>query len=200
MNRVDEWKMSIFKLSSLRALMQRSVPPMAADVRGAAAVEFAMIVPLMITVFFGTAELSSAVAVDRKLEITARTLSDLVSQAATVTNSDVTNIFAAAAAVLTPYTSTPFKAKISSVNIDVSGNAKIGWSFASNDTPHAANEVVTVPSGLIIPGTATQLIWSEVKYQYTPLAGWVLKSGVALKDQFYTRARQSSCVQYNSAC
>ncbi len=39
-----------------------------------------MIVPVMLVLFFGTDEFSSGVAVDRKVTLMARTLSDLTSQ------------------------------------------------------------------------------------------------------------------------
>ena len=55
-----------------------------------------MIVPIMLVMFFGTVEFSSGVAVDRKVTMMARTLSDLTSQGTTVTDSDLTNFFAAA--------------------------------------------------------------------------------------------------------
>ena len=48
--------------------------------RGNAAVEFAIIVPIMLTMFFGMVEFSSGIAVNRKVTLVARTLSDLTSQ------------------------------------------------------------------------------------------------------------------------
>ena len=45
-----------------------AVEPAANDCRGNAAIEFAMIVPLMLVMFFGTVEFSSGVAVDRKVD------------------------------------------------------------------------------------------------------------------------------------
>jgi Flp pilus assembly protein TadG len=166
------------------------------DRGGVSAVEFALIAPVMIAMFFGAVAVSQGVAADRKVTITARTLSDLVSQATSVTSNDVTNIFAAGAAIMTPYSATELHAKISSVNIDSSGVAKIGWSFASNATARAKNDIVTVPAALATAGT--QLIWSEVSYTFNPAV--VLPTGLTLGDQFYTRARQSSCVKYNAAC
>jgi Flp pilus assembly protein TadG len=50
------------------------------DRRGLAAVEFALVVPLMLVLFFGALEFSSGVAVDRKVTLVARTLSDLTTQ------------------------------------------------------------------------------------------------------------------------
>ena len=47
---------------SLRSLRFRSF---ARETRGAAAVEFALVTPLMISMYFGMVELSSGVAIDR---------------------------------------------------------------------------------------------------------------------------------------
>ena len=66
------------------------------DKRGVAAVEFAFIVPLMLVLLFGMIDTSSAVAVDRKVTIAARTISDLVSQATQVKDADLENYFALA--------------------------------------------------------------------------------------------------------
>jgi Flp pilus assembly protein TadG len=49
------------------------------DCSGIAATEFAFIVPLMLMMFFGTVEFSSGVAIDRKVSLMARTLSNLTS-------------------------------------------------------------------------------------------------------------------------
>src|SRR3954447_18120398 len=57
-----------------------SVSAFLADTRALAATEFAVIVPLMLVMFFGTVEFSSTVAIDRKVTLIARTLSDLTSQ------------------------------------------------------------------------------------------------------------------------
>lgn len=167
-----------------------------ADRRGAAAVEFAIILPVMLVLFFGTVELSNGVAVDRQVTLTARTLSDLISQAATISDTDVSNAFAASSAIMAPYSATPLKAIISEIKIDSSGNATIAWSKASNATAYTAGASVTLPSALAVP--STYLIWGQATYTYTPVVGYVLKTALTLGDQFYTRPRQSACVQYSS--
>src|SRR5262249_34578778 len=60
------------------------------DRSGIAATEFAVIVPLMLVLFFGVVEFSTAVAIDRKVTLTARTLSDLVSQGTSASDADFT--------------------------------------------------------------------------------------------------------------
>ena len=56
---------------------------------GLAAVEFAMIIPLMAMLLLGTYEFSTGVAIDRKVTIMARTLSDLFRRPAPAGPSDL---------------------------------------------------------------------------------------------------------------
>jgi hypothetical protein len=61
--------------------------------------------------------------------------------------------------------------------------------------PAEKGDTVTVPAGLLVP--KTYLIWSEVSYTYKPTIGYVMaKAGITLKNQSYTRPRQSDCVNY----
>ncbi len=174
----------------------RRLARFARDTRGMAAVEFAIILPMVLVIFFGTIEVSTGVAVDRKVTVLTRTLSDLISQATSVNNADLTNAFAVGASIMTPYASTPIKAIISQVYIDpTTHTGKVKWSKASNDTAHACNSTVTVPSGLAIDGT--YLIMSEVKYNFTPMVDFKLGSNpptFPLGDTTFTRPRQSPSV------
>ncbi|MCA6105955.1 TadE/TadG family type IV pilus assembly protein [Bradyrhizobium cenepequi] len=199
-------KMSL--LSSTWSRVRRQVGALVHDCRGIAATEFAMIVPIMLLLFFGTVELSSAIAIKRKLALVTRAASDLTSQSLdSVKTTDMQNVFAASGAILLPYSLTPLTATVSEIFIDKDSIAKIQWSqsatvaMASGSpqatlkaSPHKPKDTVSVPQGLLIPNT--WLIWSEVNYTYTPTVGYVLKSGVPMDDETYTRPRQSSCVDY----
>jgi Flp pilus assembly protein TadG len=166
------------------------------DCRGIAAVEFAVIVPLMLTMFFGTLEFSSGVAVDRKLTLAARTLSDLTSQSTTVTDLDLTNFTTAAKAILTPYSTTPLFSTITSLYVDATTKvARVQWSKGSS--PRTNGSTVTIPEQLQVAGT--YLIMAEVNYRYVPTIGYVMApTGVPLSDVAYTRPRQSACVMYST--
>jgi Flp pilus assembly protein TadG len=180
-----------------------------ADSRALAATEFAVIVPLMLVLFFGTVEFSSAIAIDRKVTLIARTLSDLTSQSSgTVADSDLQNTFTASISIITPYDDTPVKAAISQIAIDSTGIATVQWSKAATiasganqatlmTSSRSAGDKVTsmIPASLLVP--STYLILSEVSYLYTPSVGYVLKSGITLSDSSYTRPRQVSCIVYN---
>src|SRR5258708_12882390 len=91
----------------------------AGDRNGLAATEFAVIVPIMLVMFFGTVEFSSAVAVDRKVTLVARTLSDLTSQALlNVNDTYLQNVFTPSLAIMVPYPAVPPNSQISSLYPD----------------------------------------------------------------------------------
>jgi Flp pilus assembly protein TadG len=189
--------------------VRRSARDLARDRSAIAATEFAVIVPIMLVMFFGTVEFSSAVAVDRKVTLVARTLSDLTSQALnSVTDNYLQNVFTASIAITTPYSATPTKARISEIYVDSTKVAKIQWSKAATissaatqatlaTSTHNAGDIVTIPTALQVP--QTYLIFSEVSYLYTPTVGYVMGSaGVTLSDVAYTRPRQNTCITYNN--
>lgn len=178
------------------------------DKRGVAAVEFAFILPLMLALLFGMIDVSSGVAIDRKVTLTARTLSDLVSRGTKVTPTDISNFFKISGAIMTPYPVTTDKLEqtISAVSIDASKKAKVVWSYkgalngnaVTISSGHAPDEVVTtIPADLLVPNT--QLIWSEVKYTFTPITGYIIKADVPLSEDCYTRPRQSDTVVYSTS-
>jgi len=84
---------------SLRSLRLRRF---ARETRGAAAVEFALVTPLMLSLYFGMVELSTGVAMDRKVTMVSHTLSDLIGQATAVDDTDISNVFNAASSIMTP--------------------------------------------------------------------------------------------------
>jgi Flp pilus assembly protein TadG len=189
------------------------------DRSGIAATEFAVIVPVMMVMFFGTVEISTGVAVDRKVTLISRTLSDLVSQTppdpvqgtndAPVNDTYLQNVFTAGIAILTPYCATPALMQISEVYVDSNLVAKIQWSKAATvpscaatqatlaTSTRNAGDIVTIPPQLLV--RQTYLIFSEMSYLYTPMGiGYVMKANLNLGDVAYARPRQVVCVVYNN--
>jgi Flp pilus assembly protein TadG len=162
------------------------------DERGVAAVEIALLLPLMVTLYFGVVQLSQAVSAKSNVTLTARTIADLVSRVASINDSDMTNALNAAAAVMAPFPVTNLKVTVSSVTIDANGKATIAWSDTLNGSARAVGSVVTLPTALDVANTS--LIWAEVQYAYTPAIGYVITGTMALKDQMYMGPRVSSSV------
>ncbi|MGE0752021.1 MAG: TadE/TadG family type IV pilus assembly protein [Variibacter sp.] len=181
------------KLHKLIATLRGKAAALAHENSGLAAIEFAMLLPLMVVLFLGCAEVSQAVGIDRKVGLTTRTVSDLVAQVKSVSDSDMSNIMAAVAAVAAPYPTSNLRLKVSSITIDANKVAKIAWGDAMNTSARQKGDVVIVPNGLLIANTT--LIWAEATYNFTPTIGYVITGTLPLSDQIYMRPRLSDCVQ-----
>lgn len=173
------------------------------DRGGIAATEFAVIVPIMLVMFFGTVEFSSGLTVDRKVSLVARAIANLTSQGTQATTADLTNFFLAGNKIMTPYAAPNMT--ISELYIDPSsGSARVQWSYGY--APHAVSNPFPIPSSLIATNPATgaiipnqYVILAEVNTLYKPAVGYVMApSGVTLSDLAYAIPRQSTCVFYPS--
>ncbi len=178
--------------AALLVVLVQRIASFARDRRGISAVEFAMLLPLMVTLYLGVVEVSQGVAIDRKVTLTTRTMADLASRVSSINNSDMTALLSASAAVMAPYQTSPLKIVLSAVTIDANGVAKIAWSDTLGGTKHTVGSTVTLPTVLNVPNTT--LIWSEVGYTYNPTFGYVLTGNLNLSDQIYMRPRLSDTV------
>ncbi len=187
---------------SLGAVVRSSVR-LARDRRAVSAVEFAVLLPVMLTLFIAGNELSQALTIYRKVSHTGSALGDLVSQVATISTSEMTNILAAATAIMTPYSASGVQLVVSAVNYTTSNGFKTSWSVGQNATAWTTNATppITIPSGLVSDGQ--QLIVAKVQYTYTSTFSTFMQdilggTSITLSDVAYLRPRVSTTVAYPS--
>jgi Flp pilus assembly protein TadG len=181
--------MSVLRIASLIGSLRGKVARFARDKRGVSAVEFAIILPFMATLYLGGTAITQAIIAKRKVVLVTHTVGDLVARDNQITNAEMTAIFDAAKAVFAPYSwSTLLKIKVSSVNVNAARTATVGWGDAFQDTARAVGSGVTLPPGLNTPSTS--VIWAEVSYNFTPPVGGAFTGGtMTLTDQIYIRPR-----------
>lgn len=187
----------------------RKISRLRDDVAGVSAVEFAILLPIMILLFVGGTQWTEAITIKRKVQLVARTIGDLVSQDTGINDAEMAGIFSASSAVIQPFPSGTLQVIVSCVAIDANGNAKIGWSDSSpTGAARAVNAPVTLPwSAATIKNTmkmgSTKLVWAEANYTYTPpvafnLFGSTNTGAIPLSDQTYFRQRTGTTIVRNT--
>ena len=175
----------------------RRAEKLVGDRRGVSSVEFALLLPLMLTRYVGGTELSQGTAISRKVTLTARTVTNLVSRVKTTSTSDLQNTLNAAVAVIAPYTTGQMSVTVSQIKINQNGNPTIDWSCSYQGTAHRTGDTVTLPASMALP--STYLIWGESQYNFTPGIGYMLTGTMHLKDEVYMVPRQSKNVAFSPA-
>jgi Flp pilus assembly protein TadG len=195
---------------STRSALHQPLRRFALDQDGVSAVEFALLLPLMLTLYLGGVEVSQAVSADRKTMLAAHTVGDLVSQSSCVSSAtDIPNYFLIANEVIYPFSSGNLAATVTGVNIAANGTATVDWSQANKTgvtvLTRGTDVSASIPSALRPTGTgvtASYVIWAQASYVYTPTIGRVITGSLTLSEQIFLRPRQpnsSGGVTYQSA-
>jgi Flp pilus assembly protein TadG len=117
-----------------------------ADIGGFAAVEFAMVVPVMIIMLLGSVEVSDALTVDQRVNIIASSISDVVARTADITPNDLKDITHFGELLIGKYSPSELKTEIISLLPDpVTGAMKVDWSYNTSGS-------VPYPNGSTYPG------------------------------------------------
>jgi len=168
------------------------------DCRAVSAVEFALLLPLMLTIYIAGNDIAFGLSAKFKATLAARTVADLASQYVSIDSPTMTGILGAASTVMAPYTSNKLVVIVSEVTTDANGNGTITWSAAQNTTPYPAGTPVKLPTQLQNPNQA--IILGEVTYPYTPPVSYEITGIFNIYQNAYFYPRRIFCVTYNSVC
>ncbi|MDB5432556.1 MAG: pilus assembly protein TadE [Caulobacter sp.] len=162
------------------------------DARGVSAVEFALIAPVLIVFYFGIAELTQAMMADRRVGHVASSIGDLVAQDDTITDAEMTDIFKIGGIVMSPFSTTSLKMRVSEITSNAANVSKVTWSDASNNTALVVGTTVTPPAGII--AASQSVIMAEVSYTYDSPVDYVMPAPVTFTKVYYLRPRRTDSV------
>ena len=169
-----------------------------ADKRGVAAVEFALIFPIMIALYLGSVEISGALQANKSVGKIASSVGDLITQQEEVTTTDLRSIAEIGEAILFPYTMTRPTIEMVGIQLDGSAAGRVAWARSyANGSLRAhlrANAIINVPARLRIPNTF--IVKATAKLAYRPVVTWSTPDGgsINMEETYYLRPRISGTV------
>jgi Flp pilus assembly protein TadG len=169
------------------------------DQRGVSAVEFALIAPFMILLYFGLAELCQALIAERKASHVASSVGDLVAQSESVTSASsssgptsLPDIFRIGNSIMAPYDTSTLQIRVTSVTANAQAVPKVDWSVGYGGyTALAKQSTATLPMTL---AAGDSIVMSEAKYRYNSAIGYALPKVQDYTEAFYLRPRRSDKV------
>ncbi len=172
--------------------MLKSFRRLGKEKSGLAAVEFAFVLPVMVSFFLGLVELGQALGGRADVQNMASIGSDLIAQESQVTDSDLQNVYGALSAMLFPYPTSGIQITISSiVDSGTAGTGKVAWSCTSGGTQLATNSTWTLPnSSLITAGGGGSVILTQITYNYSMPESQLFVGNVAWSNVFYSKPRE----------
>lgn len=197
--------MKIMKLA--RKITDRIIK-LGRDRRGAAAIEFAFVAPVLLVLYMMTMEIAQAIDTNKKVGRMASLTADLVTQEQDVTKTEIDAIMTIGDAVLRPYGRSKPTIELDAIAIDASKKATIAWSrqyVGGTPSAHtAAGTVVTdLPARLLV--ASSFLVRARAKLSYAPMVAWFAYSAsdhlwttnttaINMGQEYYLRPRIASSV------
>lgn len=190
----------MFMQTALKTFRQRCRLFVASQ-SGVSAVEFALLLPIMLVLYAGCVELTTALTIDRKVSRAASTLADLLAQdavtllggTASAYTTEVNGIMGAATAIFEPYSTSTAKLLLMVVTIESPTKQTVTKCTQTNDTCASEGAVspISVPTTI---ATSGQVVIGRVQYTYTSPFSGVFKSVTGsdtynLEHIFYMKPR-----------
>jgi Flp pilus assembly protein TadG len=174
--------------------MTRSLSRFWRDRRGVSAVEFALILPLLMLFYFGMAELTEAMMAQRRLSHLTASIGDVVARDQKFTNARRDDVFSAGKIMMSPFPTATLRMCIVSIVSNAQGEDRVAWSEKSNGPANCpdANAVVNIPVN-VLPASQS-VIMSKASYEYDSVFKLIIPNTLTFRRTFYLRPRLSDQV------
>lgn len=151
------------------------------DERGVVLIEFAIILPFMVLIFFGGLILASAMSTSWRATTAVRAMVDITSQSSELSSKSLDDIMSIRANIVSPFRLNDTMARISSVRTDKNGAATVVWSRAAKGGALAPASPYDLPDAYRIPNM--NYVVAEMDYYVDPGISVVPIRSIPLSDR-----------------
>ena len=157
--------------------------------KGLAALEFAIIAPLlMVPLLLGSVDLIDVMGANKRAQNAAASLADVVARDTEISNAEITSLWRALDVLMFPNGSADMEIRVSSISIVNSSTARVIWSEGHGGmSARQAGTNVPLDNRMMVVGTSVIMVESTYKYD-APL-GFLFQSQVRMTHNAYRRSR-----------
>lgn len=182
---------------------QTSLKSFIRDQRGVSAVEFALLLPIMILIYAGAADVARGVDANRKVSRVASMVGDLISRQISIMPAQVDDVFKIGATIMVPSATAP-EIRVSFIKVEEVKNrpnliVTLDWSQKTTGFTESRNRIERENKQIYLPEKLRQepmnYIRVEAQYTYKPLLSAVLPS-INMEEIYYISPRYSDSIRY----
>lgn len=163
-------------------------PGFAANQAGLAAVEFAMIVPVLLLTYLGATDLTQGLAIDRKLGTLAATVSDLAAQEESLSLTQVQGFFDAGLAIMRPFDVDKTRIRLTVVEVVNNSSAVVTGTTATSNWTAATS--VDLSRELMDLAIGKYVVLATAQYDYEPMFANIFNTTMRLEQSSFYMVRQ----------
>lgn len=155
-----------------------------------AAVEAALVFPLMLTLLLGTFDLGNGILTNQKVIRASQVAGDLITRERTVDDAGLEEAISASMLALVPESTSTFGIDIVSIRFDDLANPTIVWRETRNMTadPYVLDRVAPLAEA----GNGVVVVL--VRYDFHPIFGDFVIGDIGMQEIAFTRGRKSAVV------
>ncbi len=157
---------------------------------GLAAIEAALIFPIMLVLLVGVFDAGNAILANQKTIRASQVVADLVARNNIVNSADILEAVEAGKLAFEPLDSSSYGVDIVSIRFDENANGQIVWRETVNMTP-VADPLASV-TALEQPDEGVVMV--SVVYNYEPLFAGFVMSAFGMQETAYSRGRSSPVI------
>jgi Flp pilus assembly protein TadG len=157
--------------------------------KGVAALEFAIIAPLlMVPLLLGSVDLIDVMGANKRAQNAAASLADVVARDTEVTNAEMAGIWRALDILMYPNDPGTMEIRVTSISIENASTARVVWSEGHGGmSGRQAGTTVALDNRMMTVGTS--IIMVESVYKYDAPLGFLFQNQVQMSHNAYRRSR-----------
>lgn len=181
-------------LQGIRRTMRAGLSRWIKDEEAVAAVEAALVFPIMLTMLLGVFDMGNAILINQKAIRASQVTADLVTRDRSVSMSEIDDAIDAGRLSFVPFSDATYGIDVVSIRFDGDANPQIVWRETRNMTAMA--DVLTRVADLAQPNDGVVVV--AVQYDFVPVfAGFVMDS-LRMQEVAFARGRKSAVVDLGS--